>query len=240
MDVNYIELWWKEKQKRKGLKTLYLFTVLAFFIILFVVAFSMRVYSDARIEESHQQGYQEGLEEGTEQGYSQGHTDGYAEGEDNGYTAAEQKYEDKISILMHKLEEPLPGNGAILYASTEERFAPLKVNNPTNSPYFFKVYSDDGILQKDVLHFFVCPLSEAEVKLPLGSYKIKYAYSPNFTNSAKWYGNKMLFGDMTYTMKFTDSFDFYIEGDYYMGSEITLRYSYNGNLSDTEIPLNEF
>lgn len=50
----------------------------------------------------------------------------------------------------------------------------------------------------------------------------------------------MLFGDMTYTMKFTGSFDFYIEGDYYMGSEITLRYASNGNLSDTEIPLSEF
>lgn len=193
------------------------------------------------------EGYSEGKKDGYNSGYDEGKTKGEAEGEKTGYKKAAEEYENKMDILMKKLETKWPENGKVIFASTEDRYAPLTIENPTDVPYFFKMYSDDGETQKDVLQFFVRPQSTAEIYAPLGNYKIKYAYDVRYTPSLyikpldpSWYGDKMLFGDYSEAAAFTETFSFTVDSEYYHGFTLSMEMQIGGNLSNTDIPLEDF
>lgn len=190
-------------------------------------------------DDGYDNGYGDGTRSGKKEGYEAGRSEGYesgrSDGMDEGYLYAAETYQENFETLMKKLETPYPDRGAIFYASTEDRYAPFKILNPGNEAYFFKAYSDDGEVQKDILTFFIEPNSEATVYMPLGNYKIKYA-----VGSGPWYGEKMLFGPETQTYAITDFFPFTSDSGYYYGHSLTMQVEGSGNLVTDFLPLKDF
>ena len=90
--------------------------------------------------------------------------------------------DEKIKLV----EKPLPRNGSTIYYSTESRVAPLKIETSSEYSYFVKL--EDYYTNKKILTVFIRPLNKIKIKVPLGSYIVKYAVGE------KWYGEKYLFG----------------------------------------------
>ena len=74
----------------------------------------------------------------------------------------------------------------------------------------------------------------AEILVPLGKYLIYYA------TGNTWYGKKSLFGDDTSYYQCDGTFDFYADGDYYMGYTLELYPQIDGNLETSPIPATDF
>jgi hypothetical protein len=71
-------------------------------------------------------------------------------------------------------------------------------------------------------------------KVPLGSYKIKYAVGN------QWYGERYLFGPETSYYMADKRFDFELRGDHIRGYSIDLLLQLNGNLQAKPISPKDF
>lgn len=74
----------------------------------------------------------------------------------------------------------------------------------------------------------------AEFRVPIGSYKLKYACG------FSWYGPKYLFGPSTVCIMGNNVLEFSIQGDQYEGHSIELYKSPGGNFETENIPMSEF
>ena len=129
-------------------------------------------------------------------------------------------------------ELPLPRNGKVKYFVNKKPIAPLKIGTKYSDNYFIKL--EDIYTHKAVMTIFIHGGQSAEVKVPLGSYYLKYA------TGEKWYGNKYHFGPYTNYYKALETFDFSIEGDQVAGYSLELYKQVGGNLTENIITVNDF
>lgn len=129
-------------------------------------------------------------------------------------------------------EYALPENGwSQLYAS-DRQVARFKVSAPEGTHYWVKL--TDVATAAPVIAMFVRGGTSAEVKVPAGTYVIKYASGQN------WYGTTYLFGPDTAYGKADQTMRFWIEGNIVHGHSITLYKVLNGNLRTQSISASEF
>jgi len=126
-------------------------------------------------------------------------------------------------------EIPFPSNGQIYTFSRREGVYPLELKTPYGGNYVVKITeTSTGI---DMLTVFVHGGQTVNLKVPLGSYIVKYAAGE------KWYGHDHLFGPATSYSKIFQTFTF---ADETLGYSITFSKVRNGNLETKAISPNEF
>jgi hypothetical protein len=129
-------------------------------------------------------------------------------------------------------EYALPDNGATTLYNSEAQVARFVVAAGSGSHYWVKLV--EASTDRPVIAVFIRAGSTAEIKVPVGTYVIKYA------SGQKWYGTTHLFGPDTSRSKARDTFNFYIEGNIVHGHSITLYKVTGGNLRTESIPASEF
>ncbi len=128
-------------------------------------------------------------------------------------------------------ELPPPPSGVV--GGTLEGSAPFLIR-PSHGGGHYLVKLEDWSTGKDVASIFVRSGSPIEVKVPLGTYRVKYA------SGEKWYGFKHLFGPQTAYYKADSLFYFKQNGNYVEGYEVTLYKVIDGNLSTRRISEEDF
>ena len=135
--------------------------------------------------------------------------------------------------LFNKPVQSLPRNGAVFRLSSGDFIAPLRVTTPSSDEhYFVKVVDYDS--NTPIAAIFIRAGMTAEMRVPVGSFAIKYATGKN------WYGKKYLFGPKTAFFRCDEKFNFYIHGDKVRGSRIELIKQRDGNLRSSNISEEEF
>jgi hypothetical protein len=129
-------------------------------------------------------------------------------------------------------EYSLPENGMTMVSSGGRQVARFVVTAGSASHYWVKLV--DASTGTPTIAVFVRAGSKAEIRVPLGSYVIKYACGQ------KWYGTTYLFGPDTTYSKAPDPVNFYVEGDMVHGYSITLYKVPNGNLRTESISAQDF
>ncbi len=144
------------------------------------------------------------------------------------------KYTDEELFKMAGIPvEPLPKNGAAIRYFMEEAIAPLKiVTKESGQHYFVKII--DWYTGKTLLTIFIRSGQSVNVKLPLGSYKIKYA------TGKVWYGKTYLFGPETTYSEADKKLDFEVSGSQVLGYTIELFLQRHGNLKTKKISAAQF
>lgn len=127
------------------------------------------------------------------------------------------------SLTLQKLPT-LPPTGAITSASIG--VAPLRISVDSDTHYLIKII--DTRTNWDIGQWFIRAGESIDIKVPLGSYKIKYAAGK------MWYGLNDLFGNDTIYSKADSTFDFTAHNigyaTQYSGHTIQLIAQPNGNL----------
>lgn len=135
---------------------------------------------------------------------------------------------------LKAMEQPLPESGVhySLYGRPKDDWPPFKINNgPVGNALVKLSRASDG---EEVISIFVRAGETVEVAVPLGSYEGKIA------SGQTWYGDEVRFGPETSYAQFGSDFAFTIEGDQLVGTEVTLTYVENGNLSRRSIDAIDF
>ena len=129
----------------------------------------------------------------------------------------------------------IPKTGIVKVYSKNKRLAPLKILTDKDTlnifgdenNYFFKLYDCDT--NKEILSFFIKAGEDLEIKVPLGSYVLKYV------SGTTWYGEKFLFGYPSNYFVFSQVLKFSEGYGYYEGHTITMYKQKNGTLSTKSI-----
>jgi hypothetical protein len=129
-------------------------------------------------------------------------------------------------------EYALPENSWSQIYTTERQVARFKVSAPEGTHYWVKLV--DATTSAPAIAMFVRGGTTAEVKVPVGTYVIKYASGKN------WYGTTYLFGPDTAYGKADQTMRFWIEGNIVHGHSMTLYKVLNGNLRTQSISASEF
>jgi len=131
--------------------------------------------------------------------------------------------------------QPLPANGKtqkFWQASSGNTLAPLRIETKGRNHHFVKVVN--STTEKPVLTVFVQAGKTVDTKVPLGTYKIRYAAG------AKWYGQKHLFGDQTFFGEADKQFQFKVKGNQISGFRLSLYQRPGGNLRTKSIAPTNF
>lgn len=114
-----------------------------------------------------------------------------------------------------------------------EAVAPLTISTRQGTGHYF-VKIVDWATDTPVMTVFVRSGHSVNIKVPLGSYKIKYAAG------SQWYGETYLFGpDTSYSMA-DKRFDFEEIGNHVSGFTVELFLQPNGNLETKRIRPKDF
>jgi hypothetical protein len=145
-------------------------------------------------------------------------------GEETGKQATEETYpHDPV---------PLPENGTWWNYTSERRIAPLRISVSSEEHYFIKVV--DAYTEERVLTLFIRSGQTANVEVPTGTYRLKYAVGDT------WYGQEHKFGPEKRYFEAENTFTFEIVGQRVRGHRIELILQQGGNLSTKSIPQKEF
>ena len=128
--------------------------------------------------------------------------------------------------------QPTPHSGTVTQRTAREAVAPFGINSASDANYLVKLV--DAFSKAEVMTVFVRGGFPVEVKVPLGTYEIRYA-SGNF-----WYGYEHLFGPDTSYAKADQTFDFQVVGNRVSGFTLTLYKVRNGNLHTSQISARDF
>jgi hypothetical protein len=128
--------------------------------------------------------------------------------------------------------EPTPENGTWWDNTSDRRIAPLKISVSSDEHYYIKVV--DAYSEVSVLALFVRSGRTAQIEVPTGTYRLKYAVGDT------WYGQEQLFGPDTRYLEAEDTFTFEVVGQRVRGHEVELILQQNGNLRTDQIPQSEF
>lgn len=123
-------------------------------------------------------------------------------------------------------------NGTLYHNAPDDHIAPLRVSTTAGSNYFIKIQNHDT--GKPIAYMFIRSGQSARIKVPLGSFTIKYAAGNN------WHGVKNLFGPDTSIFMCEKKFDFYQDNNEVHGYTVELIKQPGGNLHTREISVNEF
>jgi len=130
--------------------------------------------------------------------------------------------------------QALPSNGTWWKGSDAEHIAPFRIETSLGGRYHYYVKLYDIDTERTVLAVFVRGGRTAEVKVPLGTFGLKYA------TGMTWYGREYLFGPDTDYNKASQSFNFYSTGYQVSGYTVQLYRQRDGNLHTYDIDKDEF
>lgn len=143
-----------------------------------------------------------------------------------------KKVEKQPEVVFEQPELTSPSNGSVRKWTSASSLAPLSIDTSPGSDYLVKlVNANTG---QDVLDVYVKGGRNIELKVPLGSYHIKYA------SGEKWYGYEHLFGPNTGYSKADSLFRFEDTGYQVTGYTLTLYRVTNGNLRTKNINKSQF
>lgn len=118
--------------------------------------------------------------------------------------------------------------GILRVSTRKSMLAPLRVQTPPGENYFLKLV-ELGEKKKPVLTFFIPGGSSFQMKVPLGTFRLRYASGTN------WYGPELLFGPCTTSFfEANADLEFTRAGRQLSGHSIVLIKQIDGNLS-TEV-----
>lgn len=129
--------------------------------------------------------------------------------------------------------QPLPQTGYST-SSFYDGVAPLAIKTSSNGGYhyFVKIVNVDS--HQEMGSYFIRSGEVLEMKIPLGTYEVKYA------SGKQWYGTGFLFGPETRYSKADSLFTFSFDGYEYSGYTIELIMQRNGNLRTSGIQPNQW
>ena len=129
--------------------------------------------------------------------------------------------------------QALPFNGSESTYSMAEAVAPLTISTRQGTGHYF-VKIVDWATEAPVMTVFVRSGQSVSTKVPLGSYKIKYAAG------SQWYGETYLFGPETSYSMAEKRFDFEEIANQVSGFTVELFLQPNGNLRTKRIRPKDF
>ena len=125
-------------------------------------------------------------------------------------------------------------NGEIIIDQyPNSRYAPFKIQTTTTDDNIYYVLLAND-LDNIIISFIVEGGNNVELNVPLGTYKLYYAYGDT------WYGTEYLFGLSTKYVTSDEKLKFYDDGTYYNGHTITLYKVTNGNFDTESIGADSF
>ena len=128
---------------------------------------------------------------------------------------------------------PLPQTGDNT-ASFSNGVAPLTIRTSQNSGNHYFVKISNTATRQELGSYFIRSGGVLEIKVPVGSYEIKYA------SGKQWYGTGYLFGPETAYSKADSIFNFGFDGYQYSGYTIELIMQRHGNLRTSGIQANQW
>jgi len=130
-------------------------------------------------------------------------------------------------------EQPLPSNGHVRPPVKASETAPFRILTSGGDTHYFVKLEESGT-GRSVLTVFVRSGQQVDIRVPFGTYVVKYA------SGQKWYGYQHLFGPNTAYNKADSTFPFRREGNQIKGFSITLYAVEGGNLSTLPITPKDF
>ena len=124
--------------------------------------------------------------------------------------------------------QPLPQTGDNT-TSYDNGVAPLSIKTSPNGGYHYFVKIVNIVNHQELGSYFIRSGGMLEIKVPLGTYEIKYA------TGKQWYGTSYLFGPETTYSKADSLFTFRFDGYQYSGYTLELIMQRNGNLRTSGI-----
>lgn len=132
------------------------------------------------------------------------------------------------SKAFNQPAQPLPETGTTVKYYNSQAMAPLSIATKSDgNNYLIKVV--DWNTKSDVLTTFIRTGETVSIKVPLGSYEIRYA------SGKTWYGYEYMFGPATSYYKAEARMDFTQSGNTYNGHTIELIPRAGGNLHTSSI-----
>lgn len=122
--------------------------------------------------------------------------------------------------------------GIIMATSKAERIAPFQIRTKAGANYYVKLVN--ATTDAPVLGIYVAGGRTLDVDVPLGTYRMRYAFGDT------WFGLEHLFGPDTDYAKADRIFDFKVQGSQVSGYTVELIPQTNGNLQTRKIPAAEF
>lgn len=126
----------------------------------------------------------------------------------------------------------MPYTGSVKTFTNAERVAPFEIMAAQGNHYLVKLV--ESYTDAPVMTVFVRSGTTVSVKVPLGSYEVRYACG--YT----WYGYEYLFGPDTAYSKADETFCFATESNQYKGYSISLYEVKGGNLNTSPIRADQF
>jgi hypothetical protein len=130
-------------------------------------------------------------------------------------------------------EQPLPSNGHVRPPVKASETAPFRILTSGGDTHYFVKLEESGT-GRSVLTVFVRSGQQVDIRVPFGTYVVKYA------SGQKWYGYQHLFGPYTVYTKADSTFPFRREGNQIKGFSITLYAVEGGNLSTLPLTPKDF
>jgi hypothetical protein len=137
-----------------------------------------------------------------------------------------------VATVPTRPTAPLPPNGEIILSMQAPRVAPFTIETRSGANYLVKLYECTSGME--AMSVFVYGGRTVEVKVPLGTYEVKYGSGRN------WYGYEDCFGREGSYAKADTFFTFKNEYGRITGWTITLYSVAHGNLSTENIRWSEF
>jgi hypothetical protein len=129
---------------------------------------------------------------------------------------------------FHGIARTLPISGTQQNFSSRSPLAPLEIRTRGAGTHYF-VKLEDVNTDQTVITLFVRGGESAEIEVPLGAYRMKYA------TGTTWYGTVDLFGPQTGYHQAESTFRFYDAGESYSGYTVELYRQSGGNLRTSRI-----
>jgi hypothetical protein len=129
-------------------------------------------------------------------------------------------------------EQPLPPNGQVRPQVNASDTAPLRILTKAGDGHYYIKLEETGT-GRSVLTVFVRSGHQVDMRVPFGTYVMKYA------SGQKWYGYEHLFGPNTAYNKAGSTYAFRREGDKIKGFQITMNHA-EGNDTPSPIKPNDF
>ena len=151
------------------------------------------------------------------------------EPDDNRSSASTKNGNSKPVPAFNQPVQQLPQTGANT-AAFGNGVAPLNIRTSSagGQHYFVKLVKTGT--NQELGSYFIRSGGVLDIKVPLGSYEIKYA------TGEQWYGTNYLFGPDTRFSKADSLFNFTFDGYQYSGYTVELIMHQSGNLSTSGIP----
>lgn len=124
-------------------------------------------------------------------------------------------------------EVPLPASGTLQNATGREALAPFQITAPVGSNFLVKLV--DSASQRPAATIFVRAGDTVKVRVPLGTYEVRYA------SGTRWYGPRDLFGPGTRYSQADNLLAFKPAGRQYSGYSLILSQASPGNLKASGI-----